>query len=145
MALPPLNDTIVAIATAPGSGAIGVVRLSGPESFAIASALFVHVGGQDIRRAEAGRVWYGKIWHADALVDEALLLTFRAPHSYTRQDVIEFQTHGGPAVLRQVVDLCVLHGARLARAGEYTLRAYISGRLDLVQAESVLAMVNAQS
>jgi tRNA modification GTPase len=78
-------------------------------------------------------------------VDEALLLTFRAPHSYTGEDVVEIQAHGGPAVLRAVLTRCAEAGARLAGPGEYTLRAFLSGRLDLVQAESVLAMVNAQS
>ena len=93
----------------------------------------------------AGRVVYGSVRDDQELVDEALLLTFRAPHSYTGEDVLELQTHGGPAVLRRVLELCVRHGARLAQPGEFTLRAYLSGRLDLVQAESVLELVNAQS
>lgn len=145
MALPPPNDTITAIATAPGVGAVGIVRLSGPRSYEIAEHLFYPTRGEPVGDLPAGRVVHGRICEEDELVDEALLLTFRAPHSYTAQDVLEFQTHGGPAVLRRVLDLCVAHGARLARPGEFTLRAYLNGRLDLAQAEAVLDLVNAQS
>ncbi len=88
---------------------------------------------------------YGELRSGAGVVDEALLLTFRAPRSYTAQDVIELQTHGGPAVLRATLDLCLEQGARLAGPGEFTLRAYLSGRIDLLQAESVLELVEAQS
>ena len=145
MPLPPLEDTIAAIATAPGVGAVGIVRVAGPEAYRVADTVFRPHNGQRARDLKAGRVTYGRVVDGDTLVDEALLLSFRAPHSYTAQDVVELQTHGGPAVLRKVLDLCVAHGARLAGPGEFTLRAYLNGRLDLVQAESVLGMVNAQS
>lgn len=145
MPLPPLNDTITAIATAPGTGAVGIVRLSGPQSYAVADAMFTPKRGTPVSKLPAGRVVYGRIHQEGELIDESLLLTFRAPHSYTAEDVIEFQTHGGPAVLRAVLDLCVQHGARLAQPGEFTLRAYLNGRLDLVQAEAVLDLVNAQT
>ncbi|MDZ7704334.1 MAG: tRNA uridine-5-carboxymethylaminomethyl(34) synthesis GTPase MnmE [Trueperaceae bacterium] len=145
MPLPPLNDTITAIATAPGTGAVGIVRLSGPQSYEVADAIFTPKRGTPVSELPAGRVVYGRIYQDGELIDESLLLTFRAPHSYTAEDVIEFQTHGGPAVLRAVLDLCVQHGARLAQPGEFTLRAYLNGRLDLVQAEAVLDLVNAQT
>ncbi|MEM7738815.1 MAG: tRNA uridine-5-carboxymethylaminomethyl(34) synthesis GTPase MnmE [Deinococcota bacterium] len=150
MALPPLNDTITAIATAPGQAAVGIVRVSGPDSFELVSSMFAPANGKHVDELSANRVVFGHIHDGDAttrgdLVDESLLLTFRAPHSYTGQDVLELQTHGGPAVLRRVLDMCVARGARLAGPGEFTLRAYLSGRIDLVQAEAVLAMVNAQS
>lgn len=145
MALPPLNDTIAAIATAPGVGAVGIIRLSGKDAYAVADKLFKPRQGKCVKDLPAGRVVYGQIFDDGNVIDEALLLTFRAPHSYTAQDVLEFQTHGGPAVLREVLELCVKHGARLAGPGEFTLRAYLNGRLDLVQAESVLQLVNAQS
>jgi tRNA modification GTPase len=145
MALPPLNDTIAAIATAPGVGAVGIIRLSGRDAYAIANSLFKPRQGKAVKDLPAGRVVYGQILDNENVIDEALLLTFRAPHSYTAQDVLELQTHGGPAVLREVLELCVKHGARLAQPGEFTLRAYLNGRLDLVQAESVLQLVNAQS
>lgn len=145
MALPPLKDTIAAIATAPGAGAVGIVRLSGPESYSIVSKLFMPRRSHNIKYLPAGRVIYGTIQEQGEIIDEALLLTFRAPHSYTAQDVLEIQTHGGPAILRKVLELCIKHGARLAQGGEFTLRAYLNGRIDLVQAESVLDLVNAQS
>lgn len=143
--LPPTNDTIVAIASAPGVGAIGVVRLSGPDAFELADGIFDPHRGSRVLERPAGRAVYGRLLDGGAVLDEAVLLTFRAPHSYTSQDVIELQTHGGPAVLRATLDLCLSRGARLAGPGEFTLRAYLSGRLDLLQAESVLELVNAQS
>ncbi len=145
MPLPPQGDTIAAIATAPGVGAVGIVRLSGPDAYGIGSKLFTPKRGLEVTHLPAGRVVYGRVTDGAELVDESLLLTFRTPHSYTGEDVLELQTHGGPAVLRRVLDLCVRHGARLAEPGEFTLRAYLSGRLDLVQAEAVLELVNAQS
>jgi tRNA modification GTPase len=148
--LPPTSDTIAAIATAPGAAAIGVVRVSGPAAYRVADTLFRPRRGALPSRRPAGRVIYGRIVDprpdgAADVVDEALLLTFRAPHSYTGQDVIELQTHGGAAVLRTVLDLCVAAGARLAGPGEYTLRAFLGGRLDLAQAESVMDLVQAQT
>ncbi|MEX2542557.1 MAG: GTPase, partial [Trueperaceae bacterium] len=143
--LPPSNDTIAAIATAPGIGAVGIVRVSGPECFDLADRVFEPAAGSLPSGLPAGRVTFGTIRDQERLLDEALLLNFRAPHSYTGQDAIELQTHGGPAVLREVLELCLRRGARLAKPGEFTLRAYLSGRIDLVQAESVLGLVNAQS
>jgi tRNA modification GTPase len=145
MALPPLNDTITAIATAPGAAAVGIVRLSGPDSYRISGEIFSPQAKHSIMNLPAGRVIFGHIFDAGEVIDEALLLSFRKPHSYTAQDVIELQTHGGPAVLRRVLELCLKHGARPAQPGEFTLRAYLNGRLDLVQAESVLNLVNAQA
>lgn len=142
MALPPLNDTITAIATAPGTGAIGVIRLSGPESFGIAEQLF---SPKNRKPLSPGSVHYGSLHDDAGVIDEAIVLSFKAPHSYTAQDVIELQTHGGPAVLRRVLELTQKCGARLAKPGEFTMRAFLNGRIDLVQAESVLEMVNAQS
>src|SRR5690625_3341300 len=145
MALPPTGDTIAAISTAPGTGAVGIVRISGPSSLEVADALLVPAGGAKPSGLPANRATFGRIVNGATLVDEAIMLNFRAPRSYTGQDVIELQTHGGPAVLRQVLELAVSHGARLAGPGEFTLRAYLNGRIDLVQAESVLGLVNAQS
>jgi tRNA modification GTPase len=145
MALPPLNDTIAAIATAPGQAAVGIVRVSGPDSYPMVARLFRPATGQQVTDLLANQVVFGRIYEGDELVDECLLLTFRAPRSYTTQDVLEIQTHGGTAVVQRVLDLCLQAGARLAKPGEFTMRAYLSGRIDLLQAEAVLAMVNAQS
>lgn len=144
MRLPPTDDTIAAVATAPGQGAIGIVRLSGPACYRIADTVFVSSGGS-ASTLGPGRATYGRIADGGEVIDEALLLGFRAPHSYTGDDAVEFQTHGGSAVLRRVLDLCLEQGARLAGPGEFTLRAYLNGRLDLVQAESVLGIVNART
>lgn len=145
MALPPTDDTIAAIATAPGSGAIGVVRVSGEGAYEVADVVFRPAEGGPPSSRAAGRVLFGQVVRGDEAIDEALLLTFRAPRSYTGQDTVEIQTHGGPAVLQAVLDLCLEAGARPAGPGEYTLRAFLGGRLDLVQAESVLQMVEAQT
>lgn len=145
MPLPPTNDTIAAIATATGSGAIGVVRVSGSDAFGVADRVFRPQRGGAPSTRPAGRVVLGQVVQGDEALDEALLLTFRAPHSYTGQDAVEVQTHGGPAVLRAVLDACLAAGARPAGPGEFTLRAFLEGRLDLAQAESVLAMVEAET
>ncbi len=142
--LPPTEDTICAIATAPGRGAIGIVRLSGPEAHAVASTLFAPAGGGPLTALPGGRLAFGRVVAAGELVDEAVALSFRAPASYTGQDLVELQTHGGPAVLRRTLDLCVASGARLAGPGEFTLRAYLAGKLDLAQAEAVVELVEAQ-
>ncbi len=145
MPLPPRTDTIAAVATAPGVGAIGIVRVSGPRSLAIADAMFNANGGRKASAIKPARATFGKIVAEGGLVDEAVMLSFHAPHSYTGQDLVEFQTHGGSAVLRRVLDLCLEHGARPAGPGEYTLRAFLNGRIDLAQAESVVGIVNATS
>jgi tRNA modification GTPase len=137
--------TIVAIATAivPQQGSIGVVRLSGPEAVAIATHLF-HTPGNP--KWESHRVLYGEIQDADGrVIDEALLLLMLAPRSYTREDVVEFHCHGGIIAVQKVLQACLQAGAKLAQPGEFTLRAFLNGRLDLTQAESIADLVGAQS
>lgn len=140
------GKTIVAIATAivPQQGSIGVVRLSGPEAVAIAQTLFQAPGTQGW---ESHRILYGHVRHPQTqeLVDEALLLLMLAPRSYTREDVVEFHCHGGMIAVQQVLQLCLEQGAHLAQPGEFTLRAFLNGRLDLTQAEGVADLVGARS
>ena len=146
MALPPTDDTIAAIATANGPGAVGIVRVSGPGALTIGARLFRPAGGAAVGDLAGHTAAFGRIVTPDdpaRVLDEALLLVFRAPRSYTGQDAVEFQTHGGAAVLRAVLDACLEAGARAAGPGEFTLRAYLEGRLDLAQAESVLGIVHA--
>jgi tRNA modification GTPase len=144
--LPPLDDTISAIATAPGVGAIGIVRVSGPNAFGVAAALFRPASGRAVRDLPGGRALYGRVVdEAGAILDEGVLVTFRAPHSATGQDVVELQVHGGPAVLAAVQERCLGAGARSAGPGEFSLRGFLAGRLDLAQAESVQAIVTARS
>lgn len=141
-----MSDTIAAIATAivPEQGSVGIVRLSGSESVAIAKKLF-HAPGQ--QAWESHRILYGFIRHpeTDRLIDEALLLLMLAPRSYTREDVIELHCHGGIMAVQQVLQLCIEQGARLAQPGEFTLRAFLNGRIDLTQAESISDLVGARS
>ena len=140
------GGTIAAIATAivPQQGSVGIVRVSGTEALAIAHNLF-HAPGRQIW--ESHRILYGYIHHPQTkqLVDEALLLIMQAPRSYTREDVVEFHCHGGIMAVQQVLQLCLEEGARLAQPGEFTLRAFLNGRLDLTQAESIADLVGARS
>ncbi|PSB55425.1 tRNA uridine-5-carboxymethylaminomethyl(34) synthesis GTPase MnmE, partial [filamentous cyanobacterium CCP1] len=140
------TDTIAAIATAivPQQGSVGIVRVSGAEAVSIAQKLFHAPGSQPW---ESHRILYGYVHHPQsrAVVDEALLLLMLAPRSYTREDVVEFHCHGGIMAVQQVLQLCLEQGARLAQPGEFTLRAFLNGRLDLTQAESIADLVGAQS
>jgi tRNA modification GTPase len=138
--------TIAAIATAMVSqqGSVGIVRLSGATAIDIAKQLFVAAGKQVW---ESHRVLYGHIRHPQTgvIVDEALLLMMLAPRSYTREDVVEFHCHGGTICVQQVLHLCLAAGANLAQPGDFTLRAFLNGRIDLTQAESISELVGARS
>ncbi|MBF2027796.1 MAG: tRNA uridine-5-carboxymethylaminomethyl(34) synthesis GTPase MnmE [Oscillatoriales cyanobacterium C42_A2020_001] len=140
------GDTIAAIATAivPEQGSVGIVRVSGSQAVAIAQQIF-HPPGRPLW--ESHRILYGTIRHPQTgqIVDEALLLLMLAPRSYTREDVVEFHCHGGIMAVQQVLQLCIAQGARLAESGEFTLRAFLNGRLDLTQAESIADLVGARS
>lgn len=138
------EDTIAAIATASGPGAISIVRLSGPASLSIADRLFLCAQPRPSARP-GGSFVYGRIMGPDGLIDEGLLLIFRAPHSYTREDVVEIQCHGGRESVRRILRLALDLGARPAEPGEFTRRAFLNGRLDLVQAEAVMDLIAAQS
>ena len=141
-----VEDTIAAIATAivPQQGSVGIVRLSGPRALTIAQSLFDAPGAQVW---ESHRILYGYVRHprTRAVIDEALLLLMLAPRSYTKENVVEFHCHGGIIPVQQVLQLCLEAGARLAQAGEFSLRAFLNGRLDLTQAESISELVSAQS
>jgi tRNA modification GTPase len=132
------SDTIVAIATPPGRGGIGVVRLSGPASRAIARRLATASEEFEPRRATLARVA-----GPNGAIDRVLVTSFPAPHSYTGDDVIEISAHGSPVLLEQIVGFAVRAGARLAEPGEFTLRAFLNGQIDLVQAEAVRDLVDA--
>lgn len=138
------EDTIAAIATPPGEGAIGIVRLSGPDAIAIASRIFVSSTGRRLDTGK-GRVFHGEIRDGDAVLDEVLVHLMRSPHSYTREDVVEINGHGGPGPLAAILELVLRCGARLAEPGEFTKRAFLNGRIDLVQAEAVIDRIRAQT
>ena len=140
------GGTIAAIATAivPQQGSVGIVRVSGSAALKVAETLFRAPGRQIW---ESHRIIYGHIRRpkTQELVDEALLLIMKAPRSFTREDVVEFHCHGGIMAVQQVLQLCLEHGARLAQPGEFSLRAFLNGRLDLTQAESISDLVGAKS
>ncbi|WP_414587264.1 tRNA uridine-5-carboxymethylaminomethyl(34) synthesis GTPase MnmE [Scytonema sp. PCC 10023] len=140
------TGTIAAIATAvvPQQGSVGIVRVSGLQAMPIAQILFFAPGRQVW---ESHRILYGYIRHPQTqqVVDEALMLIMKAPRSYTREDVVEFHCHGGIMAVQQVLQLCLENGARLAQPGEFTLRAFLNGRVDLTQAESIADLVGARS
>jgi len=137
-----LDDTIVAIATPPGRGGIGVVRLSGPEARSIAQPM-LRLGHE----MEAGRVHFGELIEpaTGERIDEVVATFFAKPHSYTTEDVVEISCHGSPVVLRHVVEMALAGGARLAEPGEFTMRAFLNGRIDLTQAEAVRDLIDSQT
>lgn len=132
-------DTIAAIATAPGRAGVAVVRISGPDAFEVAKSLCGRIPAP-------GRFLHASVRGADgATVDDAVVLAFRAPRSYTGEDTVEIQGHGGAIAPRRVLEACFAAGARLARRGEFTERAFLNGRLDYDQAESVLELIEAKT
>ncbi len=137
-----LDDTIVALSTPPGVGAIGVVRLSGSMSFDIFQSIFK---GKDLQAASSHTAHFGLIKDGDDVVDEVVATIFKAPNSYTKEDVIEISCHGSPYILKQVIRLLLNKGARLAAPGEFTQRAFLHGRFDLAQAEAVADLIAAES
>jgi tRNA modification GTPase len=141
-----LEDTIIAISTPPGFGGLGIVRISGPEALAVAGKIFRRKGRAK-GRLPVRRPILGMVRDPDSgrALDEAFLTYFRAPRSYTREDVVELSAHGSPAVLEAILLLGTKAGARLARPGEFTLRAYINGRLDMLQAQAVDDLIRSVS
>jgi tRNA modification GTPase len=144
------NDTIAAISTAPGEGAIGIVRLSGPDSLTILQKLFVRAA----RTAdgcgfnpESHHLYYGRIVDPESKheVDEVMIAYMASPNSYTREPMVEIYGHGGPVPLQEILRLVLTAGARLANPGEFTLRAFLNGRLDLSEAEAVIDIIRAQT
>ncbi|MHB9025700.1 MAG: tRNA uridine-5-carboxymethylaminomethyl(34) synthesis GTPase MnmE [Armatimonadota bacterium] len=142
-----VTDTIAAVSTPHGEGGIGVVRLSGPQAVTIAERLFLSANREAAFALQSRRLYYGHIRHPETgeAVDEVLLSVMRAPHSYTREDVVEISGHGGPAPLRAILTLALTAGARLAEPGEFTQRAFLNGRIDLTQAEAVLDTIRART
>jgi tRNA modification GTPase len=141
------RDTIAAIATPPGQAGIGIIRLSGPQALDIAARIFRPQQTTHTLLYPSHRLILGQIIAPEdnRVVDEVLLSAMHGPHSYTREDVVEINCHSGYAVLRQILHLTLQQGARLANPGEFTLRAFLSGRLDLTQAEAVLDIIEAKS
>ena len=132
-------ETISAIATPLGVGGVGIVRISGNKAFNIASKMFSN------KISEPGKITHGWVVNNGHKIDEVVVLPFKNPNSYTGEDVIEFQCHGGPKVVKEILDLTIKNGARLAQRGEFTKRAFLNKKMDLSQAEAVLDLIHAKT
>ena len=137
-----LSDTIVALATPQGVGAIGVIRLSGPEAVSVVDGVF---HGKDLSEQPGHTVHFGTIRDGDRIIDEVLATLFVAPRSYTGENVVEVSCHGSNYIIQQLIELFIREGARLAQPGEFTMRAFLNGRMDLSQAEAVADLIASNS
>jgi len=138
-------DTIVALATPSGAGAIGIIRLSGPEAISIASNMFVSVSGKIFQDQKTHTVHLGHIMLGDRILDEVLATIFKNPHSYTGEDVVEFSCHGSDFIKQEIIQYAIESGCRMASPGEFTQRAFLNGKMDLSQAEAVADLIASES
>ena len=139
------TDTIVAMATPAGAGAIAVIRLSGPEALSIASALFTSVSSKKLSEQKTHTVHLGYIKDGEKIIDEVLATIFKNPNSYTGEDIVEISCHGSHYIQQEIIQLCLRNGCRMAQAGEFTLRAFLNGKMDLSQAEAVADLIASDS
>ncbi len=137
-----MNDTIVAVSTSYLVGAISIVRLSGDEAISIVNKSFK---GKDLEKVASNTINYGHIFDDDGVIDEVMVSVMRAPKTYTKEDVVEINCHGGQFVTQRVLELMIRNGARMAEAGEFTKRAFLNGRIDLTQAEAVMDVIDART
>lgn len=141
-----MKDTITAISTAPAMGGIGIIRISGEEAFLVISRIFKPKDAFfDVLNPTTNVMKYGNIREGAEIVDEVLVSFFRAPHSYTTEDTVEVNCHGGIIIIKKILDLLIKSGARMAEPGEFTKRAFFNGRIDLAQAESVIDIISSKS
>ena len=140
------SDTIAAIATAMSPSGIGIVRISGDEALAIIDRIY-RSKNNNVRLSDckSHTIHYGYIYDGDEVVDEVMVLLMKAPNSYTREDTVEIDCHGGVYVMKRILETVIKYGARPAEPGEFTKRAFLNGRLDLTQAESVIDVINAKN
>ena len=134
-----MTDTISAIATPIGNGGVSIIRLSGPDSFNIIDKMF------SSQNLTAGKIYHGWVIEDGEKLDEVIVLPFKAPNSYTGEDIIEIQCHGGIYITNKILDLTIKNGARHAEKGEYTKRAFLNRKMDLSQAEAVLDLIHART
>ena len=141
-----MKETIASIATALSSSGIGIIRISGNEAVEIADRIFVKPDGKKLSEVPSHTVHYGHIVdESKAIIDEVIVILMKAPHSFTREDVVEIDCHGGIYLLKKVLDLCIKAGARLAEPGEFTKRAFLNGRIDLSEAEAVMDLISSSN
>ena len=139
------TDTIVAIATAMTSSGIGIIRISGGQAFEVIEKIFKKKNGEKIDLSRSHTVQYGYICDQDEVIDEVLVLIMKGPHSYTAEDTVEIDCHGGVLMMKKILETVIQYGARPAEPGEFTKRAFLNGRIDLSQAEAVIDVINAQN
>ena len=141
-----MNDTIAAIATAMSPSGIGIVRISGPEAFDVIDRIYQSKSGKKkLSSAASHTIHYGYICDGEEVIDEVMVLFMKAPNTYTREDTIEIDCHGGVFVMKRILETVIKYGARPAEPGEFTKRAFLSGRIDLTQAESVIDVINSKN
>ena len=137
-----MNDTICAIATSQGVGAIAIIRISGEDSIKVVNKIFK---GKDLEKVESHTINYGHITDGDKIIDEVLVSVMKAPKTFTAEDTVEINTHGGISPTNKVLELLLENGCRLAEPGEFTKRAFLNGRIDLLEAEAVMDMINSKT
>lgn len=137
-----MNDTIAAISTALGVGAISIVRMSGKDSISIANSIFL---GKDLEKVATHTINYGSIKDNEEVIDEVLVSVMKAPHTYTTEDIVEINCHGGITTTNKVLETLLKHGARLAEPGEFTKRAFLNGRIDLTKSEAVMDLLESKT
>ena len=137
-------SAIAAISTPLGTGGVGIIRISGKNATEIVDKIFISVNGKKLASSKGYRAYFGKIYDGNTAVDEVICLVFRAPHSYTGEDVVEINCHGGVFLLKKILRLVLSNGAIAAFPGEFTKRAFLNGKLDLSEAESVMTLISAQ-
>ena len=141
-----VKDTIAAISTGMTNSGIGKVRMSGNAAIAIADQIYRSPGGKKrLTDAASHTIHYGYIYDGDTLIDEVLVLIMKGPHSYTTEDVVEIDCHGGVVVMKKLLETVIKYGARPAEPGEFTKRAFLNGRIDLTQAEAVIDIINSKN
>ena len=139
------SDNIVALATPSGTGAIAVIRVSGPQAISIVDQLFKSIKGKELVQQKSHTIHLGNIVDGAKILDEALVSIFKGPHSYTGENVVEISCHGSPFIQQQIIQLLLRNGCRTASAGEFTLRAFLNGKMDLSQAEAVADLIASDS
>lgn len=139
------TDTIAAIATAMTSSGIGIIRISGQDAFSVIKRIFRKKNGKEIDIEKSHRVHYGHIFDGNEMIDEVLVLIMKGPHSYTAEDTVEIDCHGGVLMMKKILETVIKYGARPAEPGEFTKRAFLNGRIDLSQAEAVIDVINAKN
>ena len=141
-----METTIAAISTAMSASGIGIIRISGENAMDVISRIYRSKGGKKkIKEVPTHTIHYGYIYDDNEMVDEVMVLLMKAPHSYTKEDTVEIDCHGGVYVMKKILETVIKHGARPAEPGEFTKRAFLNGRIDLTQAESVIDVINAKN